>query len=133
MTGDLEKIVTAHLSTELSERVAGETPHDTTQKWVKVTLLDVETVGNRDADFFHAYHLQFDCYAGRDGREGQGEANELCRNTRAALKALDGQTKDTAIISAVRFGTMMRLPDTAFEPARQRYMLEATVYARFHS
>ena len=125
----MEAIATAYLDTVVTGvAVSGETPRNTSQSWVKVTQIGTRVAGNADVDHFHAYHIQFDCYASEGGPVGQVEAFDLYQDVRAALVNLPGTTTD-AHISTVRFTAAIRLPDEAFEPPRQRYVLDAHIYA----
>ena len=82
---DIEKVLTAYLKTETGERIVGETPTSTGSPWVKVTLLDTDD-RSRPTDRLLRHFVQFDCYAGSDGPSGQGEAQALCDQVRAALR-----------------------------------------------
>jgi len=126
---DMEAIVRTYLDTVvIGASVAGETPRNTSQAWVKVTQIGTRVIGNADVDHFHAYHIQLDCYASEGGPAGQVEAFDLYQDVRAALVNLPGTTV-AAHISTVRFTAALRLPDEAFEPPRQRYILDAHIYA----
>lgn len=129
MIPDIEAIVTAHLKAELVETVTGTTPRDTRQAWVKVTQIDVRNVSAPKSDHFNSFHIQLDCYASDNGPQYQGEAGDLFRSARAAMLALPDETLTGAVVTAVTFGSSPRIPDTSFEPPRQRYVLDTYVYA----
>lgn len=129
MIPDIEKLVTNHLKAEVTTRVFGETPSNQETPWVKVTQLDPRTIGSEQADYFHAFYMQLDCYAGGNGAQYQGEASLLARQARAALVAMPEETFTDAVVTAVTFGSCPRIPDTEFDPARQRYILDVYVYA----
>jgi hypothetical protein len=130
----MEKVLRTYLNTQgLGVKVAGENPKDTEQAWVKITQLDDRAVGVPDADYFHNHHVQLDCYASVNGTAGQDEARELYLATRAALVAMKDVDLDDAVVTAVRFGACPRVPDEAFNPARQRYVIDAHIYAHVHS
>ena len=126
---DIEAVVTAYLTPEVADLapVTGNTPENIDQSWVRVRHVGTTAAGNRDADVLNAYHLQFDCYAGTPGPEGQGEASAIYRAVRAALTAMP---EDVASVNAVRFVNALRLPDDALKPARQRYILDARIWAK---
>ena len=126
---DIEAIVTAYLKLEVSDLadVTGNTPENIDQAWVRVRHIGTSAAGNRDVDFFNSYHLQFDCYAGTPGPEGQGEASAIYRAVRAALTAM---TEDVDEVTAVRFVNALRLPDDSLKPSRQRYILDARIFAK---
>lgn len=127
-TVNIEGLVFTYLNGQsLGCDITPETPDDQTAAWIKVTLLGTRIEGNSNADVFHDYHVQFDCYAGIDGPEGQSEAEDYYQLLRAALTdwpAVGGE------VTAVRFTNAMRLPDPSFKPSRQRYILDAHFFAR---
>jgi hypothetical protein len=124
---DIEKLVTLHLRGVLTTRVEIATPKNRSTPWVRVTQLDGRS---RDiADHLVAYTCQFDCYAGDVDRQQQiGQANTLGREVRAELHGLPG-THDDGTVTGVNVYNHIRIPDTDFEPARQRVILTATVWA----
>jgi hypothetical protein len=126
---DIEAIVTAYLTPEVADLavVVGNTPEDIDQPWVRVRHIGTAAAGNRDADYFHSFHIQFDCYAGTPGPEGQGEASTLYRAVRTTLALMPEEVDE---VTAVRFVNALRLPDDALKPSRQRYILDARVYAK---
>jgi hypothetical protein len=126
---DIEAIVTAYLKPEVSDLadVTGNTPENIDQAWVRVRHIGTSAAGNRDVDAFNSYHLQFDCYAGTPGPEGQGEASAIYRAVRAALTVMP---EDVGEVTAVRFVNALRLPDDSLKPSRQRYILDARVFAK---
>jgi hypothetical protein len=97
--------------------------------WVRVTQLDGTDIGG--LEHLIDYLVQLDCYAGKDAMDdhvGQAEASLLARTVRAVLKAAKGQTIGDAVITNVGFQGMPRIPDPDFEPARERYVLTATIH-----
>lgn len=131
LTPYFEKIVSDHLRdhadvSALGARVVGKTPKSVTDPWVRVTQLDAGQTANDRADHLVEGYLQLDCYAGADG--GQPEANLLVRTVRGALQELPG-IYDEAVVSSCRINGAARIPDTDFEPARERFVLTASVHA----
>jgi len=120
---DIEKVLTAYLKTETGERIVGETPTSTGSPWVKVTLLDTDD-RSRPTDRLLRHFVQFDCYAGSDGPSGQGEAQALCDQVRAALRQLSVVDLPEGVVTSVEIRGPRRIPDLDFESARQRYILE---------
>lgn len=113
----------------LDARVAPRTPSSQTLPWVRVTQLDGRDV--TDVEHLIDHLMQFDCYAGKDAMDdhaGQAEASLLARTVRAVLKAAKGQTLDGAVVTSVSFQGMPRIPDPDFEPARERFILIATIH-----
>jgi len=116
----------------LEARVAGKTPSSQTQPWVRVTQLDADNEATSKPEWLVAYLFQIDCYAGEDSMEahtGQAEASVLSRTVRAALAAMPESDHDDAVVTSVRFTGHGRFPDPDYEPARERYILDATVHA----
>lgn len=130
MIPDAEKIVGKYLREHedlvaLGARVVGKTPDTTSTSWIRLTQLDDRAVGNSRADHLIEFMLQFDCYAGKTG--GQPEASLLARTARAALADMPGAHAD-AVVTGVQFLSGARLPDTAFEPARERFVRTVLVW-----
>lgn len=126
---DIEAELTSYLTPEVAGLaiVVGNTPEDIDQAWVRVRLIGTQPAGNLDADVLNAHHVQFDCYAGTPGKEGQGEAVALYETVRAAL--IDFPDTVTAV-TAVRFVNALRMPDESLKPPRQRFILDARIYAK---
>ena len=125
---DIEGITVAYLSGQISAQVVPETPDDTSTPWVKVALIDSNQVSGMDADEFNVYYLQLDCYPSGDGTAYQEEAANLFLEVRAALRTMPDATH-AGVVTAARFTSSRRLPDTEFTPPRQRYIISASVYA----
>lgn len=119
---------------DLDANVAGTLPDTITRPWIRITSFGPDDDAASRLEHLLDFFLQLDCYAGaaatRAG-EGQGEASALARTARAVLKAMQGQTADGVVVTQVRFGGMPRIPDTDFEPARERYVLD--VFVRMHA
>jgi Protein of unknown function (DUF3168) len=125
---DMELIVTAYLKGETGERIVAEPPSNLDTPWVRLTLLDAANEAASRHDHLLAHMLQLECYAGSTKNGAQAEAHDLCVAVREALGQMEGEHGD-AVVTAVRFAGMVRVPDTKLEPARQRYILTAHVYA----
>lgn len=127
---EMEKVLRAYLNTQdLGVKIAGENPKDTEQGWLKLTQLDDRAVGVEEADYFHNHHIQVDCYASVNGTAGQDEARDLYIATRAAIVCMKYADLEDAVVTTVRFGACPRVPDEAFNPPRQRYIIDAHIYA----
>lgn len=125
MIPDIEAVLVSYLSPLIGVTVSTETPNDTSAQWVKVTQLDAQdATGN--TEHLIDYMVQLDCYAGAD--EGSVEASGLAREVRSMLATMFQRVSDP-VISRVQFLSMPRIPDTDFEPARQRYALTVSVRA----
>ena len=114
----------------LDARVAGRTPNDAALPWVRVTQLDASDVGG--VEHLIDYLVQFDCYAGSEAMKahvGQSEASDLARTVRAVLKGAQGTVQAGTAVAHVGFTGMARIPDTDFEPARERFVLTASIHA----
>lgn len=127
---DAERIVSDYLRSHadvvaLATRVVGKTPDTVSTSWVRVTLLDAANEAGSRPERLIDYMLQLDCFAGATG--GQPEANSLARTVRAVLHEMPG-LQGGVVVTCVRFIGMARIPDTDFEPARERIVLTATVW-----
>lgn len=117
----------------LAARVAGKTPSDPSDPWIRVTQLDAANTGRSIPEHLMNYLVQFDCIAGRDAsRAGnaQFEVTDLAYATRAALHDdFPGLRPGGVVVTCVEFTQMARIPDGDFEPARERFVLTAQIYA----
>lgn len=124
---DMEKIASSWIRSTLGDvRVVGKPPGDTATAWVQVVQLDARQADNSPADHLVDFLLQLDCYAG--GQGGQPEATLLGRRVRAALHGLPG-VRNGAVVTAARITGDARIPDTTFEPARERRVITTTIWA----
>lgn len=133
---DIEQIVADYLRghpdvASLVEEVVTRTPDSVDTPWVRVAL--IASPAADDADHLISALMQFDCYAGvSNGRE---EASRLARTIRAVLVGLVGihgnEHNGPAVITGVppRLVSASRIPDDMLDPARERVVVTATVYA----
>lgn len=132
LTPDGEKLVSDFLRdhpdlAELGARVVSKTPPDRATPWVRVTQLDAGQATRDPSDHLVEFFLQLDCYAGADG--GKPQASLLTRTARAALQTIAQASHADAVVTGCRISGAARVPDTDFEPARERFVLTATVWA----
>ena len=128
MIPDAEKLVGNHLRgySGINARVVGKTPDDTSSAWIRFTQLDATNDPDVTPDYLFTHMLQCECYAGDDG--GQPEAGTIGRVTRQAIDDLRGSTLGgTAVVTHTRLLGPARIPDTVFEPARERTIVTAFV------
>jgi hypothetical protein len=137
-TPDIEPIVGAYLREHpdvvalVGARVVSRTPASTGAAWVRYTQIASPAAGNSTADRLVAALLQFDCYAGSEN--ARAEASAIARTVRAALVAMVGTHGNDeighAVVSGVppRLVSSTRIPDDMLDPARERYVLTATVF-----
>ena len=111
----------------LEARVAGSIPRSFTKPWVKVTQIDATNVTGGQPEYLINYYLQFDCYAGAQADNAQEQASRLGRTIRAVLHSLTEQDIEGVVVTHVAFTSDARIPDEAFEPARERVVLDAEV------
>lgn len=132
MIPDCEAIVYAYLKDHpaivgLGARVVDQTPVDTSSNpWVLVTQLDDQAVAGHRSEHLFEFLLQMDCYASVEG--DHPEASLLNRTVRAALAALPEADHDNAVVTGVELGGATRIPDTEFEPARERFSRDVTIW-----
>lgn len=131
MIPDPERVLTAYLTAPLAvlgASVVDQTPDRTDDPWVRLTLLDAPA---RLPDHLISAYVQLDVYAGHDSGEDAHEDASLIARTIRDLLASDTIARaahDGAVVTGSRVDGYQRLPDTAFEPARERYILTATVW-----
>lgn len=101
----------------LGTRLVGRTPKDTGTPWTRITLLDERPL-SASVDHVVTALLQLDVYAG-----SQETALTHARTIRAALAAMPAAAHDHATVNAVTVIGMARIPDTDFNPARERVIL----------
>ena len=130
---DIEKVVFEYLRDHadiapLNTRVVGKTPDDTAASWARVTQLDASQTDQ--ADHLSDFLLQIDCYPSATGLDGsqQKEVSLLARTVRAAMRDMPGIRSGT-VVTGVRVTGDARVPDTDFEPARERRILTIQVWA----
>lgn len=133
MTPDIEKITGVYLRADSSiaalvgDRVGGKHPRSIADPWIKLVQIGDATVGNLPVHLV-ATNIQFDCYGGDDENLAHEQASELARTLRASLENMPAATHTGAIISDVKFGPLSRVPDNGLDPARERFILSATIY-----
>jgi hypothetical protein len=134
------KVVSDFLRSNLDGiRVVSDPPPEDrrTEAWVEVVQLNVASNTSDPADRVKEYLMQFNCYAGAEG--GKPEAERLSRTVYALLRTdfpgevYDAPTDedDDVAVSYVSRGTgPMSMPDSdGFEPSRDRFVLDAVIYA----
>jgi hypothetical protein len=124
---DIEALLTTYLKAETGERIVGETPTSTGSPWVKITLIDTDD-RTQPTDHLLRYFVQLDCYAGSNGPAGQGEAQGIASTVRGMVLGMRTEEFAGAVVTNVTVRGPRRLPDPDFNPARQRYILEAEIY-----
>ena len=111
----------------LDARVAGTIPKSFTKPWVRITQLDATNVTGGDPEHLIEFYLQLDCYAGNEAANAQEQASRLGRTIRAVLHDLTDQEIAGVVVTRVAFSSDARIPDEAFEPARERVVLDAEI------
>lgn len=135
----MQKLVSDFLRDNLGgTRVVAHPPAEDArdQGWVWVIQTTVEHNADDPADRLPGYLMTFQCYAGKDG--GMPEAERLARTVEALLtKRFSGlfsaptTADDPVVVSAAKVvsGPLSLPDDAAFEPARDRFVLDALIYA----
>lgn len=111
----------------VGQRVAGSTPRETPEGWIRITQIAGSQLSK--ALYFGAVHLQVECYGSNDRNEAQSEASLLARTALGVLETMPAETVAGAVVTAVRFGDVMRIPDTELEKPRERYIFDTWVWA----
>lgn len=125
---DLERLAYVYLDAHpavvaLGTRLVGRTPKDTGGPWVRVTQLDARQQ-SRPTDHLTGFMIQFDVYAGN-----QETVWTHARTIRAALADMLDAAHSGATVTGVNFLGMLRNPDLDFDPARERVILTAEIFA----
>lgn len=134
MIPDIEQIVGDYLRghadvAALTSRVGGRTPRTLSDGWVRVTQYDDQPAASSRALHLVGVSLQIDCYGSDSQNTAHAEASLLARTVRAALNDLPDSDLAAGVISGVRFdGGLKRIPDSSIEPARERFVLDCTVW-----
>lgn len=131
---DIEAITATYLLAHsaidalVSDRVGARHPNSAADPWIKFTQIADTSLTKT----LHATQtaLQFDCYGGEDLDLAQEEAKDLALTLRSALNDMPDASHSGAVVTAVTFFGPRRVPDSDFEPARERYILDATVTSR---
>lgn len=131
MIPDVERVLTAYLAAPLAVlgvTVVDQTPDATDDPWVRLTLLDAPA---QQPDHLVAAYLQLDVYAGAEsGEDAHEDASLIARTVRGLLESdtIARATHSGATVTGARVDGYLRLPDAEFEPARERYVLTATIW-----
>jgi hypothetical protein len=122
-----EAIISAYLRNQTGERIVSRTPSDTSTSFVRLTQLDAANEAISTPEHLINYMLQLDCYAGDSEQGGHKEASDLATTIRAALDQMPRVGVKGATVTSVRFTGHARMPDTEFEPARERFIIDSIV------
>jgi hypothetical protein len=134
MTPDVELLLCTYLRatsavTDLvGDRVGTRTPLSTGEPWVTVTLIDTRADQTSSALHFMHAPVQIDCYAGEPREDSQAEASLIARTILGALAVIGQATHSGAVVSCARDLALRPLPDAGFSPARERYIVQATLH-----
>lgn len=134
---DMETLLTGWLRNHadiatLDARVATSTPSKMTRPWIRVTKIDANDDERSLLEQLVAYTFQIDSYSGSNAMAvsaGSMTAWRLSATARAVLHAMKGTVANGVTISQVRFTTDRSIPDEAFEPAMERYVLVVEIKA----
>lgn len=107
----------------LNTRLVGRTPEDTSRPWTRLTLLD-QGGASLPVEHLVSSLLQADVYAG-----SQAQVLLHARTIRAVLVEMPKASHAGAVVTRVRVIGMPRIPDTDFEPARERVILTVAIHA----
>lgn len=128
-----EKVIADYLRTlpavaVLCTRVVTKAPDSRDTAWIRYTQLDAQKERQSTPEHLIGFLIQLDCYAGKNG--GQPEASLLARTVRAALIDMPLAELADAVVARTAIVSMPRIPDTAMEPARERFVITANVQMR---
>ena len=111
----------------VGDRVATKNPRTLDDPWVRVTVYDDPPTGRSSADHHIAFHVQLDCFAGKEGT--QSEASLLARTVRSLLGEMVRHDFDGAALSGAKATGSRFLPDENFDPDMDRYVVTGIVWA----
>lgn len=110
------------------DRIGGRTPTTIDEPWVRITQIADQQISR--GLVFVRVDVQIDCFGSSDRANAHAEASELARYARAALDAMPTVEFEDAVVSAVQFGPMSRVPDGTMEPERERFVFRASVFVK---
>lgn len=117
----------AQITALIGRRVVVDTPKDTSDPWIRYTLLDAPNATRAQFEHLIAFLMQLDCYAGATG--GQPEAKSIAITARELITGeLIGSHPD-GVVTGSRILGHIRLPDQDFEPPRERVILTVEFWA----
>lgn len=119
------KLVADHLRATTNLRVTAKTPDDTGHSWIRLTQLGAPQEPQSTTDTVVGYYMQMDCYASEFG--GQPEAETMQAQVCAAIIAIDQSVTEA---TAGRVQGSFYNPDDDFTPARERFIVTATIHGR---
>jgi hypothetical protein len=132
---DTQAVVTKYLNDHpdvqaLDARAATKLPSEESKQSrpvVRVTQLDATEVSSGVEHLINVY-FQFDCYAGGGASNTTVQASLLSRTIRAVLKSMQGTVQDGVVVTNVAFTGHASIPDEAFTPWRERFVLDAEIH-----
>ena len=110
------------------DRVGGRTPTTIDDPWIRITQIADEKISR--GLIFVRVDVQVDCFGSSNRANAHAEASQLARYARAALDAMPEIEFEDAVVSAVQFGPMSRVPDGSMEPERERFVFRASVFVK---
>lgn len=129
---NIESLVSGYLrDQDFRARVSPPDESHRGESWVEYSLINAPSDDIIPVEWLTGFMLDFRCYAGATG--GQPEAHDLVYAVREALALLPKTSFDDAVVTQVKFLAMPYVPDTEMEPARERYVLTARIYAHPNS
>jgi hypothetical protein len=131
---DVQAVVTKFINdsgdiSALDARAGSKMPDTSTftRPFIRVSQLDLTDDPVTAVEYLVTSFIQFDCYAGGGDNNKSLQASQLSRTLRAVLKSLQGQTVEGVVVTQVVFTSHAHIPDEAFTPWRERYVLDAEI------
>jgi hypothetical protein len=125
---DVERLMSGWLRTRdavtdlVEQRVYTAIPKDPTFPLVRLTLIDERTVFPRPR-YLTSSLIQIDCYGGPKV-DARAAADAVCDELTEHFTG----SHDAGVVSAVDCSTRY-LPDTTYDPAKPRYVVDVTVHS----
>lgn len=116
----------------VDDRIADTHPDDTSQPWLKLTLIDEPVDTYTPPPHCFTAQIQVDCYGGEDSYQDPAQVSLLSRITRGVLARMDETDHEDAIVSRVTFGGRGYVPDTELGSPQGRPRFRFDTFVRLH-
>lgn len=130
---DIERLVGMYLR-DNGVRAVTETPNDKTTGWVRYTMISEPEAANLPVRWVIEPLMQIDVYASASGLNGSqiAEIADVKDTVITLLGEMPKESHEEGVVTATRILTASRSPDTVLEKARQRYIIQARIWAHPH-
>lgn len=106
----------------VGDRVYTAIPAETVYPLIRVTQYDDSKITSRVL-WLVRFSIQIEAWGG-----SKGQAFNACATAQAALDQRGSGAHAQGVVTGVQFGSMRDLPDTAFSPAKPRFLTTAYLF-----